>query len=83
MDTIIDLMSEKDTNGGVKMFKFQKEIDDQIKCLAERQRVQPDNLMYIAFEWDTGFVVMEQDAWNKLSKRKKDALLAPMMKPRR
>lgn len=62
------------------MFKFQKEIDESINRLAESKHIPPDQLMYVAFEWDTGFVVMEQSVFIKLKKADKNRLLAPMMK---
>lgn len=35
---------------------------------------------YVAFKWETGFVVMSQEAFNKLNKKEKDLLLKPMNK---
>lgn len=62
------------------MNKFQKEISESINLIAAQRGVNPNDLMFIAFAWDTGYVVMEQSAFNRMKKSKKDKLLEPMMK---
>ncbi|GEM_PF-5590181 len=38
---------------------------------------------YIAFEWETGFVVMTQVAFNKLKQRQKALLMAKALPPKK
>ena len=61
------------------MNKFQKEIDESVNRIANKRGINPNDLMYIAFAWDTGYIVIEQSAFNKMKKSKKDKLLEPMM----
>lgn len=37
---------------------------------------------YLAFKWDEGFIVISQQAFEKMNERKKKILLAPMKKGR-
>jgi len=60
------------------MNKFQKEIDESVNQIANKRGINPNDLMYIAFAWDTGYIVIEQSAFNKMKKSKKDKLLEPM-----
>lgn len=53
------------------MGKFDMDIQREI------ERLYPAPCL--SFQWETGYIVITQEAFCKLSSRKKDILLAPML----
>lgn len=54
-------------------------FDDEI--LKEQERLKENRQSFISFQWDTGFVVMAQSEFNKLSRPKKKILMKHMIEP--